>query len=101
MEPWVVNPRNYNWSPSVLASTGTSGLVCDFILCFTQQQFYKLGYFRMTHVQKKAQDDICAFQADDGRIVFSKELYPQNHISSYDLIIIIFLMFFYIDFYLY
>ncbi|XP_059475472.1 inhibitor of nuclear factor kappa-B kinase subunit alpha isoform X2 [Neocloeon triangulifer] len=36
----------------------------------------------MTHVQKKARDDICAFQTEDGSIVFSKELYSENHISS-------------------
>ncbi|CAB3364272.1 Hypothetical predicted protein [Cloeon dipterum] len=36
----------------------------------------------MKHVQKKAVDDICAFQTDDGGIVFSKQLFPENHISS-------------------
>jgi serine/threonine protein kinase len=36
----------------------------------------------MTHVKEKSSDDICAYQAEDGSIVFSKELFHQNHISS-------------------
>ncbi|XP_069700860.1 inhibitor of nuclear factor kappa-B kinase subunit alpha isoform X2 [Periplaneta americana] len=36
----------------------------------------------MTHVREKSSDDICAYQASDGSIVFSKELFAQNHISS-------------------
>ncbi|PNF29865.1 hypothetical protein B7P43_G09538 [Cryptotermes secundus] len=36
----------------------------------------------MTHVREKSSDDICAYQAQDGSIVFSKELFHQNHISS-------------------
>jgi len=35
----------------------------------------------MTHVKEKSSDDICAYQAEDGSIVFSKELFRQNHIS--------------------
>ncbi|XP_049767760.1 inhibitor of nuclear factor kappa-B kinase subunit alpha isoform X2 [Schistocerca cancellata] len=35
----------------------------------------------MSHVRNKSSDDICAYQAPDGSIVFSKELYDQNHIS--------------------
>ncbi|XP_021936902.1 inhibitor of nuclear factor kappa-B kinase subunit alpha-like isoform X2 [Zootermopsis nevadensis] len=36
----------------------------------------------MTHVREKSSDDICAYKAEDGTIVFSKELFLQNHISS-------------------
>lgn len=36
----------------------------------------------MTHVREKSSDDICAYQAQDGSIIFSKELFHQNHISS-------------------
>lgn len=36
----------------------------------------------MSHVKEKSSDDICAYQAEDGSIVFSKELFHQNHISS-------------------
>ncbi|XP_066991202.2 inhibitor of nuclear factor kappa-B kinase subunit alpha [Anabrus simplex] len=36
----------------------------------------------MTHVRNKSSDDISAYQAEDGSIVFCKELFPQNHITS-------------------
>ncbi|PSN57920.1 hypothetical protein C0J52_00233 [Blattella germanica] len=36
----------------------------------------------MKHVREKSSDDICAIQSQDGNIVFSKELFPQNHIST-------------------
>ncbi|KAE8751046.1 inhibitor of nuclear factor kappa-B kinase [Frankliniella occidentalis] len=36
----------------------------------------------MKHVKKKAPDHICAYQKQDGKIEFSSQLFPQNHISS-------------------
>ncbi|XP_046392768.1 inhibitor of nuclear factor kappa-B kinase subunit alpha [Ischnura elegans] len=36
----------------------------------------------MNRVEKKSPKDICAYQDYDGNIIFSQQLFPQNHISQ-------------------
>lgn len=35
----------------------------------------------MNHVKSKSSNDICAFEDQDGSILFCKELFPENHIT--------------------